>query len=153
MTPARTFLLFVPRDADLWGWCRQSKACVASNFRRQIEKEAGDRGPDASAEASVAGFRGVLDLGLGVVDLADNLVLFGREFDADHETRFAGTGPGEPENHDRVIIPSEIQAGGRQALLYGPSESFLRGAFQVVKEHVRAHGGVARPERHQSAVK
>jgi hypothetical protein len=68
----------------------------------------------------------------------------GIEFDADHKTGFPGAGPDEPENHARVIIPSEIQAGGSQALLYGLTESFQRGGFQVVKEHVGGHGHVAR---------
>jgi hypothetical protein len=101
---------------------------------------------------SIARFRGVFESGLGVVDVADNFVFFGIEFDADHETRFARTGSGELENRDRVVIPSEIQAGGRQALLHGPTESFQHEGFQVVKEHVGGNGGVARRGR-VSAVK
>ena len=85
----------------------------------------GDRGPDASGEVRIAGFRGVLDLGVGAVNLADDFVVFGIEFDADHQTRFAGTGPGEPDNHARVI-PCEIQAGGFQALRQSPTKSFQR---------------------------
>jgi hypothetical protein len=60
---------------------------------------------------------------------------------------------GEPENRDRVIVPSEIQAGGRHALLHGPTESFQRVGWQVVKENVGGHGDVARRERDQSGVK
>ncbi len=100
------------------GRCRLSEARVASDLRRQFAKEAGDRNPDASGEVSIAAFRGVLELGLGVVDLADNLVVFGMEFDAGDKTRFAGAGPGEPDNHARVI-PCEIQAGGLQAMPHG----------------------------------
>ena len=60
--------------------CRLSEARVASDLRRQFAKEAGDRRPGTSREVSIAGFRGVLKSGLGVLDLADNLVLFGIEF-------------------------------------------------------------------------
>src|SRR5271156_1678211 len=84
---------------------RLSEARVASDLRRQFVKEAGDRGSDASGEVSIAGFRGVLESGLGVVDLADNFVFFGREFDANHKMGVSGTGLGEPENRERVIIP------------------------------------------------
>jgi len=132
--------------------CRLSESRVASDPRRQFAKEPGDRCPDASGGVSIASFRSVIDLGAGVVDLADNFVLFGREFDANHGMGVSGTGLGELKNHDGVIILSEIQAG-RQALLYGPSESFLRGALQVVKQHVGGRGDVARRERHRSAVK
>jgi hypothetical protein len=92
----------------------------------------------ATIESSVAGFHGVLDSGLGVVDLADNLVLFGREFDADHKTGFPGAGPGESQNRDRLIIAREIQARWHKTLLDGLTESVLRAGFHAVKEHVGA---------------
>jgi hypothetical protein len=142
----------VPIGFFLMGRYLLSKARVASDLRRQFAKEAGDRGPDASGEVSIAGFRGVLELGLSVVDLADNLVFFGREFDANHKMGVSGAGPGEPENHDRVIV-RKVQAGGRQALLYGSTESLQRGRFQAMKEHVGGHGDVVRRERDRSAVK
>jgi hypothetical protein len=94
----------------------------------------------------------VLDSGPGVVDLADNLVLFGRVFDANHEMGVAGAGPGESENHDGIIV-RKIQAGGRRALLHGLAEIFHRGAFQSLKEHVGRRGDVVRRERDWSAVK
>jgi hypothetical protein len=42
--------------------CRLSESRVASDPRRQFAKEAGDRGPGASGEVSIAGLRGVLEL-------------------------------------------------------------------------------------------
>jgi hypothetical protein len=113
------------------GRCRLSEVPVASDLRRQYAKEAGDRGPNASVEVSIAGFRGIFEFGLGVVSSGDNLVFFRMELDADHKTGFRGAGPGEPENRD--MIPSEIQAGGRQALLHGLTESFQGAGFQAVK--------------------
>jgi hypothetical protein len=85
------------------GRCRLSQARVVSDLRRQLAKEAGDRGPDAAGEVSIAGFRGALDTGLGVVDVADNFVVFDIEFHADHKTGFVSARPGELENHARVI--------------------------------------------------
>jgi hypothetical protein len=92
-------------------------------------------------------------LGLGVVDLADNLVVFGIEFDAGHKTRFPGTVPGKPENRDRVIVPCELQVGGRQTLVQCPTEGFPRMGFQAVNEYVGGYGDVAHRERYRSAVK
>jgi hypothetical protein len=133
-------------EAPVYGPCRLSEACVASDLRRQFAKGARDRGSDASGEVSIARFRGVLESGLGVVDLADNLVLFGREFDANHKMGVSGAGPGQPEHRDRVIVLTEIQASGRQAPLHGLTETFQRVGFQVVKVHVSGHGDVARRE-------
>ena len=93
---------------DVSGQARDS-----SDLRRQFAKEAGDRGPDASSEVSIAGFRGVLESGLGVVDLADNFVVSGMEFDADHKTRFPDTGPGEPENRASRESNSDFQLSFR----------------------------------------
>lgn len=60
-------------------------------------------------------------------------------------------GAGEPENHDGVVIPTEIQAGGRQALLHGSTQRFQRVGFQAVEEHVGSHADVARRGRDHAA--
>jgi hypothetical protein len=56
-----------------------SEARDAGDLRRQFAKEAGDRSLHASGDVGIAGFRCVLESGLGIVDLADNLVIFGIE--------------------------------------------------------------------------
>lgn len=111
MIPAWKFLRFVARVAPV---CRSILGVGnsgRSDLRRQFAQEAGDRVPDVSGDVSIAGFRGVLELGL-VVDVAVDFVAFRIQFDADHETRFPDAGPGERENHARVviiIIPCEFQ--------------------------------------------
>ena len=75
----------MPIGLFLAGRCRLSEALVASDLRRQFAEEVVDRGPDAADEVSIAGFRGVLDLGAGVANLSDNCVVFGIEFDADRQ--------------------------------------------------------------------
>jgi hypothetical protein len=49
-----------------------------------------------------------------------------------------GMGPGEPEPHDRPIIPAKIHARGRQTPLQSASQRFQRAAFQPVQEHIAA---------------
>lgn len=61
--------------------CSGSMPVVRSSGRQRssppIREGCGDRGPDDSGEVSIAGFRGLLDFGFGVVDVADNFVVFG----------------------------------------------------------------------------
>jgi hypothetical protein len=95
------------------GRCPLSEARIASYFRRQFAKEVGDRGPNASVEVNIAGFRGIFEFGLGVVSSGDNLVFFRMELDADHKTGFPDPGPGEPQDHDAVV--HEVQTEWREA--------------------------------------
>lgn len=92
--------------------CRLSEARVASDLGRQFAKEAGDRGPDASVEVSVAEFRGVPEFGLGVVDVADDFVVFGMELNDDHKPDFPGTAPGEPEIATESSSPVKFKPEG-----------------------------------------
>ena len=120
-----------------------SEARVASYFRRQFAKEAGDRGPDVSIAVSIAGFRGALDLGVGAVNLADNFAVFGIEFDAGHGTGILDPGPVEPQDHDAVV--HELQIKWHESLRQSPTQRFQRETIQVLNAHVRADWDVARP--------
>ena len=51
-------------------------------------------------------------------------------------------GPGEPENHDSVIIAAKIQARWRKALPQSEAQRFQRAAFQTVNEDVPADKSV-----------
>ena len=61
------------------------------------------------------------------------------------ERSLPGVGPDEPENHDRLIIPCEIQARRRQTLFQSAAQRFQCERVQVVNEDVRADRDGLRP--------
>src|SRR5580700_1611251 len=59
------------------------------------------------------------------------------------ERRLRGTGPREPDDRDRVIMPAKIQTGGHKPQFQSAAQRVQRASFQTVQEHVTGNEAFA----------